>query len=184
MWNSNEAKWDRSRVVKCETESCPNNAHYKGLCLPCHKIPGIFVSYKGDWGKSMKGNRFSGRYMTKQQNVSRIVWKVVTGQDIPPGYVVHHKDENPLNDQYENLELMTISEHERRHMKTAAQLAPEKLCRKCGKTLPLSKFKIRYYNALRTPIYRSTCQACRDMNKRIAPRNLIVPRPTGEGSVT
>lgn len=30
---------------------------------------------------------------------------------IPRGYVVHHIDRNPLNDSYENLDLLTVSEH-------------------------------------------------------------------------
>lgn len=47
---------------------------------------------------------------------ARYVWEKHKGP-IPPGYDVHHKDENKLNDIIENLELLTRSEHTTAHAK-------------------------------------------------------------------
>lgn len=44
----------------------------------------------------------------------REVWKKHNGR-IPEGYEVHHKDENSLNNEIENLELITIKEHKKKH---------------------------------------------------------------------
>lgn len=50
----------------------------------------------------------------QSQHVHRLVWIKHNGE-IPKGYVVHHKDENKLNWDIENLELISRSEHLKRH---------------------------------------------------------------------
>lgn len=35
--------------------------------------------------------------------------------EIPKGFIIHHKDDNPLNNELSNLELMGKSEHSRMH---------------------------------------------------------------------
>jgi hypothetical protein len=44
------------------------------------------------------------------------VWFQHTGQWCPPGYVLHHIDEDKLNNDISNLQLMTNSDHRRLHM--------------------------------------------------------------------
>lgn len=44
----------------------------------------------------------------------REVWRAAHG-DIPAGHDVHHRDENPLNNDIGNLECVTVGEHRRRH---------------------------------------------------------------------
>lgn len=39
------------------------------------------------------------------------IWEKHHNKKIPEGYCVHHKDGNPLNNEIENLELMTIKKH-------------------------------------------------------------------------
>jgi hypothetical protein len=48
------------------------------------------------------------------QHIHRLQWVKHHGE-IPKGYVVHHKDENKLNWDITNLELITRSEHLKRH---------------------------------------------------------------------
>lgn len=43
------------------------------------------------------------------------VWESHNGRRVPRGYHVHHKDENPLNNDPLNLEVVTPKEHARRH---------------------------------------------------------------------
>ena len=42
---------------------------------------------------------------------ARWVWQAYTGQSIPKGYVIHHIDEDPTNNDYSNLQMMTWQEH-------------------------------------------------------------------------
>lgn len=41
---------------------------------------------------------------------SRWVWEQKNGS-VPDGYVIHHKDHNTMNDDLDNLELMTVKDH-------------------------------------------------------------------------
>jgi hypothetical protein len=55
-----------------------------------------------------------GDYRKGVSLLHREVWKHHYGE-IPKGMNVHHKDENPLNNDISNLELLTISAHRRQH---------------------------------------------------------------------
>lgn len=46
----------------------------------------------------------------------REIWKTHNGE-IPSGYVVHHIDENPLNNDISNLECISHSKHQSHHRK-------------------------------------------------------------------
>ena len=39
------------------------------------------------------------------------VWEYVNKREVPKGYVVHHKDHNPFNNQPDNLECLSLREH-------------------------------------------------------------------------
>lgn len=58
----------------------------------------------------------------------REVWKFFHGE-IPRGYAIHHKDFNPDNNNIENLQLITFSEHQKIH---SAQKMKDKICKSCG----------------------------------------------------
>ena len=57
-----------------------------------------------------------------------VVWEAANGP-VPEGYVIHHKDENKLNNELDNLEAMTHQAHSALHN----QKHPlTKLCELCG----------------------------------------------------
>lgn len=45
----------------------------------------------------------------------RDVYEYHTGKEIPSGYIVHHKDGNKCNNEFDNLELLSSSEHTKLH---------------------------------------------------------------------
>lgn len=61
-----------------------------------------------------------------------LVWWLSTGLLVPDGYVLHHKDEDPTNNEFSNLELMLEGDHIRHHntQHTIARF----VCRRCGNT--------------------------------------------------
>jgi HNH endonuclease len=59
----------------------------------------------------------------------RVVWERTHGP-IPDGYVVHHKDSNPRNNEPANLELLTHAAHSRLHNDKHPRV---KTCEACGK---------------------------------------------------
>lgn len=50
----------------------------------------------------------------KNQHIHRLQWIKYHGS-IPKGYVIHHKDENKLNWDIDNLELLSRGDHVREH---------------------------------------------------------------------
>ena len=99
----------------------------KGLPYNPHK--NHFAGYKWEDYKDIDfTNRcFSKRcgyagdyYMIKGRSVSvaSIVWMSHYQQDIPQGYIVNHKDENPLNNDIDNLELIPARENTTKRKKT------------------------------------------------------------------
>lgn len=52
----------------------------------------------------------------KWKPYSRYIWEKYLGE-IPKGHIVHHKDRNPLNDNIENLELISRAKHLAEHRK-------------------------------------------------------------------
>src|SRR4051812_11359125 len=92
-------------------------------------------------------------YYFARVRLHRMVWESANGI-IPPGHDIHHKDNDPSNNQLDNLELLTKSEHCELHAeeklgpirvkayegsrKRAARIRAERLarvllCAVCGK---------------------------------------------------
>lgn len=55
----------------------------------------------------------------RRERLHRYVWRYYNG-DIADGYHIHHKDENKDNNEIENLDCITSSEHERLHSREYA----------------------------------------------------------------
>lgn len=60
-----------------------------------------------------QSNTNAGRRKAKGLHVA--VWEFYSGQTVPKGSVIHHKDENPHNNDYSNLECLTRAEHGKHH---------------------------------------------------------------------
>lgn len=50
----------------------------------------------------------------KRERLHCFVWRMNYG-DIPKGYNIHHKDHDKSNNEIDNLELLSVSEHRKRH---------------------------------------------------------------------
>ena len=80
---------------------------------------------------------FNGKRYTRQKDgryvasygklLHRDIWEYFNGK-IQNGYVVHHIDGNPSNNDISNLQIMTQSEHIRLHQKTGKYF-----CKYCGR---------------------------------------------------
>ena len=67
-------------------------------------------------GKDGRYRITSGKEGNNKKLLHRLIWEDHNGP-IPEGYVIHHIDENKLNNDISNLELMLWSEHNSHHMK-------------------------------------------------------------------
>lgn len=66
----------------------------------------------------------AGVYYT--EILHRVIWEDTHGRKIPEGYDIHHKDWNPLNNDPENLQLLTKSEHNKIHNSLARAMSEGK----------------------------------------------------------
>jgi hypothetical protein len=73
-------------------------------------------------------------------HVHRLVWEKYYGV-IPGGYIVHHKDENKLNWDVDNLELLTRSEHLDKHRDVIYQKGVDVIASKDGLTIHFNTIK-------------------------------------------
>ena len=75
----------------------------------------------------------SGHY-AKYNGLHRVVWAYYNGE-IPNGYEVHHRDDNPANNTIENLQCLTKAEHNRIHLARLHRVhqPTQSICRYCGK---------------------------------------------------
>ena len=90
---------------------------------------------------------FNGKRYTRQKNgryigsygkiLHRDIWEHFNGK-IPKGYVVHHVDGNPSNNDISNLKIMTQSEHIKLHQKMGKYV-----CKNCGKEFESNNLGIK-----------------------------------------
>ena len=82
---------------------------------------------------------------TRRISEQRLVWEQNHGP-IPDGMIVHHRDEDKLNNALENLELISREAHARMHARARAggyeirNGVEHKPCRECKEVLPLTDF--------------------------------------------
>lgn len=82
-------------------------------CMGKSKRKSPFIDYQGEeffyHDKGYYQNRSGVKF-------HRYIWSEKNGP-IPDGHVIHHKDNNPHNNELENLELMSHGEHSSHHNK-------------------------------------------------------------------
>ena len=65
-------------------------------------------------GKTFTLDRTTGYYKHANIFMHRYVWEFYNGE-IPEGYEIHHKDLNRNNNDIENLECISVSDHRKLH---------------------------------------------------------------------
>lgn len=80
-----------------------------------------------NWADRMYFTPGQGDKAKGYQRLHQEVWKAANGCPIPEGFHIHHKDENPLNNDPSNLECIPAPDHGREHAsreKFLERLAP------------------------------------------------------------
>ena len=67
-----------------------------------------------EFGKAYLNN--SGYMCVNKIPLHHLVWEKHYNKKVPKGYHIHHKDENKTNNDINNLQLMSASEHMKLHM--------------------------------------------------------------------
>jgi hypothetical protein len=84
------------------------------------------------------------------------------GRFLKSNEIVHHKDENKLNNNLDNLELVTRSSHRAKHSPFRSET--HKQCRGCGSIKPRSEFHPKHSEG-RDP-HRPRCKKCEAKPKK------------------
>lgn len=86
------------------------------------------------------GKKYRGRYVYEHH----LVWWLETGNLVPQGYVIHHKNENKTDNRIENLELKTLAEHTKDHVNERPVDYTTIVCR-CGnsRTMRLKEYEFK-----------------------------------------
>ena len=69
-------------------------------------------------GKKYRRDPSTGYYVCTTGSRKRLhvaIWEHANGREVPPGYVIHHKDFNKNNNSIDNLACITVAEHEAIH---------------------------------------------------------------------
>lgn len=108
--------------------------------------------YKGRMEVYLPDYPYSVSYGHKKGYITRAaaVWWIYTGQKITRGWVIHHIDENKLNDCIDNLQVMTANAHASlHHFKDIVYLT----CEWCG-----SEFRVYPYRKKTARYCSSQCK--------------------------
>ena len=82
--------------------------------------------------KGYPGKRYRGKYVYQHQ----LAWWINTGELVPDGYVIHHKNEDRHDNHFENLEMIERKIHAVIHKPGYGFI--ELVCDICGKTFQRS----------------------------------------------
>ena len=87
------------------------------------------------------GKNHGGYYFHNNRRLHRAVWKAFFG-DIPDGYEIHHCDGNKDNNNIENLQCLSKSEHASRHQQKNRE---QRTCPVCGQQFVVRKSSRKIY---------------------------------------
>lgn len=89
-----------------------------------HNYIGVISDNKG-YLMVLKPDWYSGRKSSKHVFLHHVVYcSHFKMTEIPRGYCIHHIDHNPYNNDIDNLQLMTLSEHTKLHASERATTKP------------------------------------------------------------
>lgn len=71
--------------------------------------------YGKGWVRYPESHSWGDKYFKRPISLHVYVWEMYHGRHVPKGYVVHHIDGDPANNEIENLIAMPKSEHARLH---------------------------------------------------------------------
>lgn len=83
----------------------------RGMALRGKQKPLPYMIYNGE-KYTLRNNGYYGKTRGKRTLMHRDVWESHHGK-IPQGWDIHHKDQNKMNNNIDNLECLTKSEHTR-----------------------------------------------------------------------
>jgi|GEM_PF-3410701 len=102
-----------------------------------------------------------------------LVWEAAHGP-LPEGWVIHHKNGDPLDNTLENLQAMPRGTHTSLHMREIMRShsivdgVEGKVCRDCKNWKPLPEFPRNGRSRVGTVVYRPVCAACYALQQRHA----------------
>jgi len=130
-----DAKDQKIMELETEIEALEEFTGLKKSYHPNYPYKGMGID--GYWYLYKKHSRFLTNTLCKRLigestiiSEHRYLIQQKTGQQIPKGYVVHHKDRNRCNNALSNLELLTLSEHGKAHYQMREVCT--KKCKWCG----------------------------------------------------
>ena len=131
---------------------CPSIRNERGQFIRQLKPWSLDNFDEGFVSKRRKGNRFMV-YLPNHPRANKMghihrhitVYEAVHRIEVKPPYVVHHMDGNTLNDNPENLLLMTISEHRKEHLRRKGRELKLviRTCEYCRKEFNLKKHRLK-----------------------------------------
>jgi hypothetical protein len=101
-----------------------------------------------------------------------LVWEAAHGP-LPRGWVIHHKDGDPLNNALENLQAMPKGAHTRMHRRqqmlshSIVSGIEGKVCHACKTWKPLPEFPRNGRSRIGTIVYRPACSSCYARQQRL-----------------
>lgn len=134
---------------------------------PAHTVAHSHIKGKGRWQVHVRAIR-------RPRYESHLVWEEAHGRPVRKGHVIHHRNEDPLDNRAENLEEMTHAAHNSLHKRRAMKShlwrkgIECKKCKLCGRILPVERFPLNGISAAGTPVRRPVCFDCNRLRQRKA----------------
>jgi hypothetical protein len=116
--------------------------------------------YRKSDGRWYRKWREPGSRRIYQQLEHRWVWEQANGP-IPDGYEVHHRNHDATDNRLDNLQLLSIAEHDEYHQRLREDHRPDadgvitRRCQRCGEYKPLDQFTKR-----KAGTYHGYCKPC------------------------
>lgn len=109
VWYLNTGEWPKHPKVIHHKDGDPSNDDFDNLLLMTIAENSLYRKKSQYRGKSASYKQVM--VAGKKRLYSHYIWHQHTGHWPEHPELIHHKDGNSLNDAFENLELMTLSEH-------------------------------------------------------------------------